>query len=239
MVHAGGALQHAPIVTVRAFVPPQGAAARALPTVPVLAIPSSASNGVHAVSRPVLAATNPAVAVPVQAVKGTSKLDAEGGSDESQEALSTQSMEELYREVQELEQQERRAMATRAAALQKAMAGTSNCNAGDAACGQAHLDVNWKTAKDKYEQASIALEKIWAIYIDGGNCPYVARIRDPIVGWHCSVQWFIRELLHDPFTMGKDIQARSASAILAGDDRGAMAHCQVIMRGGYRPPSTT
>jgi len=79
--------------------------------------------------------------------------DQEQGSPNSP-ALSSQSMEELYREVQELEQQEKRAMATRAAALQKAMSVTSNCPPGDKACGLAHLDVKWKTAKDKYEQAA-------------------------------------------------------------------------------------
>ena len=161
------------VVTVRAFVPPQGSAAKGLPTVPVLSVPDLGANRAvapNAGPRPALAASNPAVEVqsaPAKVVRGTSKLDDEDGSEdenanqESQSesspdspALSTKSMEELYREVQELEQQERRAMATRAAALQKAMTGTSNCDDGDAACNQAHLDVKWKTAKDKYEQAS-------------------------------------------------------------------------------------
>ena len=158
--------QHVPVVTVRAFVAPKGEVARALPTVPVLAAPLASA------SRPAA----PVLAVKMQAPKVAlsnsnpsasaikSKLDdEEEDGDESQSdqtqsptspALSTQSMDELYREVKELEQQERRAMATRAAALQKAMAGTSNCGDGDAACGQANLDVKWKSAKDKYEQVA-------------------------------------------------------------------------------------
>jgi hypothetical protein len=67
-------------------------------------------------------------------------------------AVSSTDMKQLYREVEELEKQEKRAMASRAASLAKVLAATTKCPAGDEGCGQAHLDINWKLAKDKYEQ---------------------------------------------------------------------------------------
>jgi hypothetical protein len=169
--------QSPPIVTVQAFVPPSGSAS--VPTVPVLATPVAAPSYPPAApvalaapvkASPVLAASRSATKValarggplpalhPVASKPGKmiSKLEEEEDGQEqgspSSPALSSQSMDELYREVQELEQQEKLAMATRAAALQKAMSVTSNCPPGDKACGLAHLDVKWKTAKDKYEQ---------------------------------------------------------------------------------------
>eukprot|EP00292_Cryptomonas_paramecium_P008289 CAMPEP_0113687754 /NCGR_PEP_ID=MMETSP0038_2-20120614/16125_1 /TAXON_ID=2898 /ORGANISM="Cryptomonas paramecium" /LENGTH=284 /DNA_ID=CAMNT_0000608431 /DNA_START=170 /DNA_END=1021 /DNA_ORIENTATION=- /assembly_acc=CAM_ASM_000170 len=131
------------VTTVQAYVPSKLAAVKNIPTVVASASPQTA--GSHVVVAK--------AAVQAQLASSATKTALEEAADKSP-ALSSQSMDELYREVQELEKQEKLAMATRAAALQKAMDTTSNCDAKDQPCAQAHLDVKWKSAKDKYEQAA-------------------------------------------------------------------------------------
>jgi hypothetical protein len=54
-----------------------------------------------------------------------------------------------------LQQQEAKHFEARHKALEAAMKATSNCPPTDAACQQAAEHVNWKMAKDKYEQAAM------------------------------------------------------------------------------------
>ena len=139
-----------PIITVKAF-PAPAQAMRPRPT--VMAVETTGTAMPLAKQAQVLKAVMPV------ASKVTSKLEDTdentGGSEESDTPLTPQSMDDLIREVQDLEQQEKRAMASRASSLEHAMTVTSDCADGDPGCGQAHLDVKWKTAKDKYEQVML------------------------------------------------------------------------------------
>jgi hypothetical protein len=71
------------------------------------------------------------------------------------DSSSTPSLESMEREVIELEKQIQRHMAAREKALVRVSAATAKCGAADAACNQAHTEVNWKISKDKYEQAAM------------------------------------------------------------------------------------
>ena len=68
---------------------------------------------------------------------------------------STPSLASMEREVIELEKQIQRHMTARENALVRVAAATSNCDANDTACGQAHDQINWKVSQDKYEQAAM------------------------------------------------------------------------------------
>jgi hypothetical protein len=61
----------------------------------------------------------------------------------------------MEREIKELEKQEAKHFEARHKALEAAMKATSNCPPADTECQQAAEHVNWKMAKDKYEQAAM------------------------------------------------------------------------------------
>ncbi len=62
---------------------------------------------------------------------------------------------DLTREIKELERQEAKHFEARHKALEAAVKATSNCPPTDTACQQAAEHVNWKMAKDQYEQAAM------------------------------------------------------------------------------------
>ncbi|EKX50223.1 hypothetical protein GUITHDRAFT_135391 [Guillardia theta CCMP2712] len=69
--------------------------------------------------------------------------------------LSQVQMADLYREIQELEKQERRRVAARKEAIEKALDATSKCDDADWGCKKAHEQLKWKASKDKYERAAM------------------------------------------------------------------------------------